>query len=217
MGDMNFVSQVKTESTVTLFSDNGYLGDSSVLARGEYSGSSFKAINSIKVSDFTRVEFFEANDGSGRSLLVEADCEAVKLEFVPQVIVVETYAKAVQGNKEEKLAEGEYSIVELKRYEKLILPRGFYAVFAGNQEDGHTVRIFENEECSIDSAADVYEKVLLFTLGSDDIRINFGIKEELSDDELVAVAGGKTCGNNWNKCQTACGQDTKPVISMSPR
>lgn len=213
MKNMSFVSEVATESAVKIFAQGNYAGESVVLVRGEHAG--VNDVKSVQVADFTQVVFYESADGDGKHLVVDKDCADLKLDFAAQLIEVVTYAKATKGQQTEKLSEGEYTISEVKNWDKLILPRGFYAVFAGNKTDEHTVRIFENEECPIDKAADDYEKVLLFTLGSSDIRINFGIKEELSDDELVSVAGGKHCGNNFvGSCDVACGQDTKPTTSV---
>ena len=216
MPNMNFVSSVKTKSLARVFSDSNYEGTEVVLARGEYSGSSIVAVKSVKVADFSRISFYEMADGSGKCVQICKDTAELALDFAVQVIVVETYAKGVKEGQETALEEGEYAVEELKAYDKLIVPRGFYAVFAGNAEDEHTVRIFENEECLLDKVVDDYEKVLLFTLGSDDVRINFGIKEELLDEELAYIAGGKTvmdgeCGINYqeNPCQEACGQNIK--------
>ncbi|MDO4920736.1 MAG: hypothetical protein Q4E64_02765 [Phascolarctobacterium sp.] len=212
---MNFVSTVATESVAEIFAAAGYQGEALKLARGEYDD--VKAVGSIKVADFTRVAFYENADGSGKHVIVDKDCAAAEVAFAPQLTVVETYAKGFKGDVAKELPEGEYTAAELKEFDKVIVPRGFYAVFAGNNEDEHTVRIFENEECVIDGKVDEYAKVLLFTLGKDDVRINFGIKEELTDDDLLVVAGGKGCGNKIKAgagSGTFCGNRTGIEVGL---
>lgn len=205
---MNFVAKLKTNSQAMIFSDYEYTGEQFVFERGEYSISNIK---SVKIADFTQLMLYENADGSGQCLLIDADCDRVEPAFAVQLIQVETYAKIIKGNSIDKLTEGEYTIAEIRDYEKMIVPRGFYAVFVGHKADEHAVRIFENQEVAIDSKMADYQKVLLFTMGSSDIRINFGTKEELSDDELVAVAGGKSCRTVAQSCTCFCGVATEAL------
>ena len=199
---MNFVSIATTQSSIELVDSFGKI---TTLTRGEYCAEAIENIKSVKVAAFTKVTFYENIDAVGQHYMLDKDCPQFSLTFVPQLIVVESYAQAVQLNGTiDCLSEGEYIVSELKKYEKLILPRGFYAVFAGNIVNEHTVRIFENEHCIIDSRVDEYEKVLLFTLGANDIRINFGIKEELGDDELMGIAGGKCNVHAVDACTYFC-------------
>ncbi|MDO4920734.1 MAG: hypothetical protein Q4E64_02755 [Phascolarctobacterium sp.] len=193
---MRFINSSESASFVQIFAKAFYQGNCNRLKRGEYSAGDFSVVGSVKVADFTRAAFYENADGSGKNFTVDKDCADIKIPFVPKLAVIETYAQGIKGEAVKALPEGEYMAAELKEFDKVIVPRGFYAVFAGNVEDGHAVRIFENEECVVDEKIDGYAKVLLFTLGQDDVRINFGIKEELTDDDLLAVAGGKKC----NKC-----------------
>lgn len=197
---MNFVDIVPTQSLIKIID---FAGEEVTFVRGEYPGSVIKDIRSVLVESHTRVIFYENADGTGRTFLVQETCEDIVLHFVPQRIVVETYAEAVAGGKTYKLPEGKYNVKELLHYDKLIVPRGFYAVFIGNSEDQKQVKIFENEEFYFTPTLFAYEKVLLFTINSHDVRINFGNKEELTDDELLSIAGGK-CKTHCSQCRSFC-------------
>lgn len=198
---MNFANIVPTLSCISLVDNRG---EEVTLVRGEYRDHIMRDIKSVKVADFTKAIFFENEDGDGKHFFVHESCEAVELDFIPAVIVVETYAKAFKTNRMiDWLSEGEYSPEDIKKYEKIVVPRGFYIIFTGHNQDMHKMKIFENEEYIIDETIDFYDKILLFTLGSDDIRLNFGTKEELSDDELITIAGGK-CKVHCAACNSFC-------------
>lgn len=192
---MRFINSSESASFVQIFVKSFYQGVCSRLKRGAYGVGDFFVVGSVKVADFTRAAFYENADGSGKNLIVDKDCADVKIPFAAQLLYVETYAKGFCGAFAEQLGEGEYALEELARFDKIILPKGFYAVLTANKNDGRQVKIFENEEFAVDAEAP-YAKALLFTLGQDDARIDLGIKEELTDDDLLAVAGGKKC----NKC-----------------
>lgn len=212
MENVNFITEVKTKSKAVFFGNSFYAGETIVLSRGKYAGISLQEIKSVKVAEFTRVAFYETVDRNGKRLFLDQDCNKLNLAFEPKAIVVETYVKAVKKNKEiERLPEGAYAAADIYRFDKLIIPRGFYVVFAENRADAHTFQIWENEEILLEKALDNYEKVLMFTLGNDDIRLNFGLKEELSDDELAAIAGGKKCKTVAKSCDCFCGVATESL------
>lgn len=211
MGNINFVNKVATKSTVEFFFEQNYVGCILVLPRGIYRGDMITAVGSLKVSDFTKVVFYEYSDGTGRRLIIEESCNKLVLPFVPQVIAIETYVRALGQGQAIDLPEGKYVVDELKIYDKLIIPRGFYVVFCGSKQDEHKICFFENEVCQVDEKFDEYEDVVLFTLGNDDVRINFSGKEELEDDELLAVAGGKQCKTVAISCGCFCGVRTEAL------
>lgn len=126
---------------------------------------------------------------------------------------VESYAEGVRGEIREQLAEGEYLAEKLKRFDKILLPRGFYLLFAANKNDKNKFRIFENEACVIDAHLDEYNKILIFNLGKQGVHIDLGIKEELSDEDLMSVAGGKCkedCRIFVTDCPSLCAEHKGP-------
>ncbi|MDO4920735.1 MAG: hypothetical protein Q4E64_02760 [Phascolarctobacterium sp.] len=130
------------------------------------------------------------------------------------VYEADSYAKGVRGENIIQLPEGEYLAEELKQFDKILLPRGFYAAFVAHQEDKNKVRVFENEACVIDSHLDEYNKILIFNLGKRGIHIDLGIKEELSDEDLLAVAGGKrkeSCRIFVTDCPSLCAEHKGPL------
>lgn len=211
MENINFVNKVATKSTVEFFSEQNYMGCVLVLPRGRYSGDIITVVGSLKVAAFTKVVFYEYSDETGRRLIIEESCNKLELPFVPQVIAIDTYVQAFGQGKAVDLPEGKYVVDEFKIYDKLIIPRGFYVVFSGSKQDEHKMCFFENEVCQVDEKFDEYKYVVLFALGNDDIRINFSGKEELEDDELLAVAGGKKCKTVAVSCGCFCGVRTEAL------
>ena len=103
-----------------------------------------------------------------------------------------SYVQCLKGGKvADTLTEGEYKPEEIKKYDSIWVPRGVYLAYMGNGKDENAIHMFENEEAKIDGRIDAYGKVAVFALAGADLRVNFKLRQELSDADLEAVAGGK--------------------------
>ena len=197
------ISSSPSSASVEFFPDKDFKGDAFKIKRG-VTDAGFAKFKSFKISDFTSITFYENADGSGKSASFTMDAADFAPSFTPALISVESYAKCFKGGKETGILScGEYSPEEIKKFDKISLPRGLYLAFVQNRKDENMVCLFENQEYTVDGRVDEYGKAIVFFLGSDDIRINFKGSVELDDDELLAVVGGacdkqyKPCDKSW--------------------
>ncbi|MDR3255107.1 MAG: hypothetical protein LBT31_06040 [Synergistaceae bacterium] len=212
---VNLVGITQSSASAELFTGTAFSGNTAKFGRGEYSAgktedSKFK---SLKLSGLSEVAFYEKVDGAGKSATFRNDTSDLKLDFVPALIVVSGHAEALKGGKVvDALSEGEYTRAEIKKFDKIKVPKGLYLALLGNSKDANAIHLFENEEYTVDGRLDQYKRVALFSLGAHDVRLNFKVSDELSDDDLMAVAGGackvdgcgaKACGAD-SPCAQAC-------------
>lgn len=189
-----FIKKGLSAARVEVYSEANYGGEKGAIPRGRYQVTE-KMVKSLKLTEFCRVTFYDNDKCNGKSYTAEQDEPDLKLDFKPVIIVVETYAKGIIKGQADKLFTGEYEIEELAKYDKLELARGFYALFGGKEGSEHTVNMYMRGECSVkEMAAAGYTKVQLFVLGDEDICLNYTFSDELSDDDLIAVAGGSWKG-----------------------
>jgi hypothetical protein len=190
-----------------LWGGNGDAGDELFkIAEADGDTVDVAKVKSVKVAEFTTVTFYENPDGPGKSKSFAKDASALDLDFTTRYVAVESHVKAYKGGSvAAELLKGEYEMPEITKFDKVSVPRGFYLIFAGNENDANSVHIFENEEYALDNRIKGYTKVILSPFENADVRLYFKPGEELSDDDLLAVAGG-ACGKN--ACGgKACGAD----------
>ena len=205
---VNVLSVTPATSFVEFFSESGFGGESKKLARGEYK--STVNAKSMKVAQFTQVAFYENENGSGKSVVFKEDVKELSIGFKPALVEVVSFVQCLKGGKvADTLVEGEYKPQEIKKYDAIRVPRGVYLAYMGNGKDENSVHMFENEEAKIDGRIDAYGKVAIFALAEMDLRVNFKMRQELSDADLEAVAGGgkDACGAK------VCGADMPCVIN----
>ncbi len=201
---MKYVSMISsTPSTAfaEFFADKDFKGEGFKIKRGvtDSGCAEFSKFKSFKLSGFTSITFYENSDGSGKSTSFTTDAADFALSFIPALISVESYVKCFKDGKNAGvLTCGEYSPEEIKKFDKISVPRGLYLAFVQNKRDENLVCLFENQEYAVDGRVDEYGKAIVFSLGSEDIRINFKGSAELDDDELLAVVGG-VCTKNTSK------------------
>lgn len=185
-----FIKKGWSAERVTVYSEENYCGEKGSIPRGRYIVAE-KQIKSLQVTEFCRVIFYDDENENGQSCIIDHNVSELQIPFKPVLVVVETYAKGIIHNQEKQLLTGEYDIAELAEYERILLPRGFYALFGGKADDEHCVELYTREECSAGKEAENgYTKVQLFVLADEDICLNYKFSDELNDDDLVAVAGG---------------------------
>ncbi|MDR2180251.1 MAG: hypothetical protein LBP21_08070 [Synergistaceae bacterium] len=193
---MKFINTEPSSTFAEFFTDIDFKGDKKKLERGEYGISAIdpSGIKSLKASEFATVTFFERAGGPGKSKSFTKDAPKLGLNFTPAYIAVESHVKAYKGGSvAAEFLKGEYEISELTKFDKLSVPRGFYLAFVGNKNDGNAVHFFENEEYKIDDRIKSYSKALILPLDNKDISLNFKSGDALSDEDLMAVAGGYGC------------------------
>jgi hypothetical protein len=191
------------------FTGAGFEGEHTKLERGEYDSNTIDAakVKSVKVAEFTTVTFCENPDGPGKSKSFSKDAAALELDFTPRYIAVESHVKAYKGGSvAAELLKGEYETPEITKFDKVSVPRGFYLIFAGNESDANAVHIFENEEYTLDDRIKGCTKAILSPFENSDVRPHFKPGEELSDDDLLAVAGG-SCDKDSCGIKSPCGID----------
>ncbi|MCC8166013.1 MAG: hypothetical protein LIQ31_07650 [Planctomycetes bacterium] len=213
---INLVSSVPSSTFAEFYLEANYGGSESVQTRGDYSVDKLFAgpVKSVKLSEFASVTFYESTSGPGKSVKIDNDSAELNLDFTPAVVAVTSHVKAFKSGTPEVLDMGEYGPDDIRKYDKLAVPRGLYLIFMGNKDDANSVHLFENEVYTVDSRLDGYDKVAIIALGKNDVRINFKNSEELSDDDLLAVAGGAckvdACGGK------ACGADGVCAAEFAP-
>ena len=194
---VSMISSAPSSASVEFFAERDFKGEVFKIKRGVAEFAGFK---SFKLSDFTSVTFYENSDGSGKSTSFIESSADFALSFTPALVSVESYVKCFKDGKNAGvLTCGEYSPTEIKKFDKISVPRGLYLAFVQNKRDENTVSLFENQEYAVDGRVDEYGKAIVFSLGSEDIRINFRGNADLDDDELLAVVGG-ICGKNLSAC-----------------
>ena len=210
---VNVLSVTPAASFVEFYPEAGFGGEAKKVTRGEYK--SAVASKSMKVAPFTQVAFYENENGSGKSAVFKEDVKELSLGFKPALVEVASFVQCLKGGKvADTLIEGEYKPEEIKKYDAIRVPRGVYLAYMGNGKDENSVHMFENEEAKIDGRIDAYGKVAVFALAGADLRVNFKMRQELSDADLEAVAGGKgnVCG--LESCGgKACGLDSPCAIN----
>jgi hypothetical protein len=190
---MKFIHTEPSSTFAEFFTDAGFNGNKKKLERGEYGVRAIdpSGVKSLKVSECATVTFFERAEGPGKSKSFTKDAPDLGLNFTPERIAVESHVKAYKGGSvAAEFLKGEYDISELTKFDKLSVPRGFYLVFVGNGSDSNAVHLFENEEYVIDDRIKSYSKALIFPLDNVDVRLNFKSGEDLSEEDLLKVAGG---------------------------
>jgi hypothetical protein len=204
---VNVVNVAPSSAVAEFFEENAFGGKKTELARGDHAASKVGKPKSLKLAKFTEVMFYEKADGSGKSATFREDAGELKLDFSPALITVGSYAEGFKGGKSAGiLSEGDYKPEEIKKYDSVKVPRGVYLAWMGNEKDENQIYLFENGECKVDGRFDSYKKAAVFSLGGADVRLNFRISEELSEDDLAAVAGGGKCGAEAGACGAdACG------------
>ncbi|MDR1915772.1 MAG: hypothetical protein LBQ58_04245 [Synergistaceae bacterium] len=212
---MKFVNLIgKSQSAVyaEFFTEPEFKGNAKKLHRGEYGENAVgvSRVKSVKVSDFATVTFYETPDGPGKSAAFTSDAAEVKLGFTPSFVTVESHVKGWKnGVLSATLTTGEYEVSEIKKFDRVSVPRGTYLVFLGSVSDPNSVHLFENEDYTVDARIDGYKRVAIFPLDNDDVRLNFKLSSSLSDDDLLAVAGGvclkNTCGAKACAADSPCG------------
>ncbi|MDR3264700.1 MAG: hypothetical protein LBT15_01690 [Synergistaceae bacterium] len=202
---VNVLSVTPAAAFVEFYAQDGFGGEKKKLTRGEYKG--VAAPKSVKVAKFTQIAFYENENGSGKSKVLSADAKDLKLDFKPALVEVSSYVECLKGGAvTATLTEGEYKPAEIKKYDAIRVPRGVYLAYMGNGKDENAVHMFENEEAKIDGRVDAYSKVAVFALAGSDLRVNFKQRQDLSDADLEAVAGGKFCAGDVEACGgKACG------------
>ena len=203
---VNVLSMTPATAFAEFFPESGFGGNVIKLARGEYK----TAVNakSMKVAQFTQVAFYENENGSGKSAVFKEDVKELSLDFNPVLVEVSSFVQCLKDGKvADTLVEGEYKPEEIKKYDTIRVPRGVYLAYMGNGNDENSVHMFENEEARVDNRIDAYGKVAVFALAGMDLRVNFKLRQELSDADLEAVAGGgksicgaKACGVDGGVC-----------------
>jgi hypothetical protein len=207
---LNILDKLPSSTFAEFFTDSEFKGEKKKLERGEYDHNIIDCgkVKSVKVADFTTVIFYENPNGPGKSKAFSKDAPTLDLDFVPKYIGVESHVKAYKGGSvAAELRKGEYEIAELTKFDKVSVPRGFYLIFAGNENDINSLHCFENEEYVLDDRIKGYGTAFIFPLENADVRLHFKPGENLSDDDLLAVAGG-ACAKN------ACG--AKACAADSP-
>jgi hypothetical protein len=205
---VNVLSVTPAAAFVEFFAESNFGGEAKKVARGEYK--SPVNAKSFKIAQFTQVAFYENENGSGKSAIFKEDVKDLSLDFKPAFVDVSSYVQCLKGGKvADTLTEGEYKPEEIKKYDSIRVPRGVYLVYMGNGKDENSVHMFENEEAKIDGRIDAYKKVAVFALAGEDLRVNFKLRQELSDADLEAVAGGKSaCGAK------ACAVDSPCIANV---
>jgi hypothetical protein len=188
---VNVITMTPAAAFAEFFPESGFSGTAKKLPRGEYKGA--VTAKSMKLAKFTQVAFYENENGSGKSAVFKEDVKELSLGFKPAFVEVSSFVQCLKGGKvAETLAEGEYKPEEIRKYDAIRVPRGVYLAYMGNGKDENSIHMFENEEAKIDSRIDGYGKVAVFALAGEDLRVNFKMSQELNDDDLAAVAGGKS-------------------------
>jgi hypothetical protein len=211
---MKFVNLIgKSQSSVyaEFFTEPGFKGGARKLHRGRYGENavSVVGVKSVKVSDFATVTFYEKPDGPGKSAAFTSDAAEIKLGFAPSFVTVESHVKGWKnGALSATLATGEYEVSEIKKFDKVSVPRGTFMAFLGSASDANAVHLFENEDYAVDARIDGYKRVAIFPLDDDDVRLNFKLDSSLSDDDLLAVAGGACLKDDHICGGKACGADS---------
>ena len=199
---VSMISSAPSSAFVEFFAEKDFKGEVFKIKRGiiDSGCAGLAKFKSFKISGFTSIAFYENSDGSGKSTSFTKNEADFALGFIPALVSVESYAKCFKDGKDAGvLSCGEYSPAEIKKFDKISVPRGLYLAFVQNKEDENTVCLFENQEYTVDGRVDEYGKAVVFSLGSEDIRINFKGNADLDDDELLAVVGG-ICAKNISAC-----------------
>ncbi|GHS98430.1 hypothetical protein AGMMS50276_20210 [Synergistales bacterium] len=211
---INFASKAPSSTFVEFFTAPDFKGESKTLGRGVYNKSAIDpaSVKSVKPAPHTTVTFYENAEGPGKSKSFDGKTPDVKLDFTPSSVSVESHVKGIKdGKAADVLLQGEYDIADIKKFDKLSVPRGTYLSFYGKEKDANSILLFENEEYAIDGRIADYKKVAVFSLASDsDLSLNFKLGKDLSDEDLEAVAGGGKCGAK------ACGADSPCAANFSP-
>jgi hypothetical protein len=195
---VNFIGKSQSAVYAEFFTEPGFKGSAKKLHRGGYgeNAAGVSGVKSVKVSDFATVTFYEKADGPGKSAAFTSDAAEVKLGFTPSFVTVESHVKGWKnGAVSATLTTGEYEVSEIKKFDRVSVPRGTYMVFLGSASDANSVHLFENEDYKVDARIDGYKRVAILPLDDDGVRLNFKQNAEFSDDDLLAVAGG-ACPKN---------------------
>lgn len=198
---VSVLSVTPASAFADFFAEEGFGGEKKKLPRGEFKAGAFTLPRSLKLAKHTEVVFFEKENGSGKSATFREDVKSLSLDFTPALVEVNSYVECLKGGKVVgTLTEGEYTPEEVKKFDTIKVPRGVYLAYMGNTKDENAVHMFENEEAKIDGRIDAYKKVAVFALMGSDLRVNFKLRQDLSDEDLEAVAGGKACIGDMEIC-----------------
>jgi hypothetical protein len=213
---LNIIDKLPSSTFAEFFAEPEFKGEKRKLERGEYDRNTLDCgkIKSLKVSEFATVIFYENPDGPGKSKAFSKDAPSLDLDFTPRHIAVESHVKAYKnGAVAAELRKGEYEIAELTKFDRISIPRGFYVVFAGRKNDANAVHWFENEEYALDDRTKGYTTAFLFPLENADARLRFKPGEDLTDEDLLGVAGG-ACTKNTCGVKTPCGVDAPCIKNL---
>jgi hypothetical protein len=199
----------KTSILANFFEKPDYEGDGQDMPLGRYNREQFriKTIGSVKLGDNVALAVYENPDRSGRVVLLSEDVPDLSksLAFTPSVFTLAHSVGAYEGEvKKDNLVPGVYDAASLGGFDRLRIPEETRVTFwSGEGSDpGESGRSFEKGDLVLDGGMRSYDKFAVIPILSGEAARRAG---ELSDEELLSVAGG---GCKSNICGAeACGAD----------
>ncbi|MDR1915773.1 MAG: hypothetical protein LBQ58_04250 [Synergistaceae bacterium] len=188
----------KMSILANFFEKPDYEGDGQDMPLGRYNREQFhiKTIGSVKLKENVTLAVYENPDRSGRVLLLSEDVPDLSksLPFTPSVFTLAHSVGAYEGEvKKDNLVPGVYNAASLRGFGRLRIPEETRVTFwSGEGNDpGESGRSFEKGDLVLDEGMRAYDKFAIIPILSGEAARQAGESGELSDEELLSVAGGE--------------------------
>jgi hypothetical protein len=220
----------------TFYERPDYNGAEQSLAMGRYALEQFSisGVSSVKLKENVALITYENPDKTGRFAVLNGevpDLGAV-LAFKPSVF---SLTRCVSGFKDGKLTDylvpGVYDSKTLQRFDSFKIPEEARMTFWSgndNEPDEKRTSSYEATEVNVDEKVKGYDRFAVVVVGNKELADQAKHASELSDEELLAVAGGckaeacsaEACAADSCQAQAcggqACAVNVIPVLPIGP-